>query len=126
MQRSKFKLLMLPAFALALLCAALIYSISPTSAQDSPRTPLVAHNPIVHQATHFDISPAFRDLAREAGEPEKGFQEADSVRRPKEQLLRKIAGQGLRPVQDRAFQNTILSEISATIGLNFLGVGVGF
>ena len=118
MKKNHIRLLLLPALAISLSCA--------TFAQNTPAPPAVAHNPIVHQATHFDISPPFRDLARQAGAPERIFQDADHVRRPKEELLRKIAAQGLHPVTDHAAQTAVLPEIGATIGLNLLGVGVGF
>jgi len=55
-----------------------------------------------------------------------GFHEAEPVRRPKLQLLMQAAKQFHGPWVDPAQQTEILPNVGAGIGLNFLGVGVGF
>lgn len=97
----------------------------PASAQSGPSHPSVAHNPMVHSATHFDVSPPLREMIKTTP-PQFGFHEAEPVRRPKLQQLMEAAKRGERPAPDEATQLSILPQISATIGLNLLGVGVGF
>src|SRR5690348_14946676 len=87
MRKLDLRLLLLPALAISLLFAVLIRSVPATPAQNTPAPPAVEHNPIMQRATHFDVSPPFRELAKQAGARERIFQEADAVRRPKEQLL---------------------------------------
>src|SRR5579863_8489328 len=105
----------------AVACLAFLSAL-PASAQSKP---YVAHNPIVHSAIHFDVSPPLRDMIKEA--PQRfGFHEAEPVLRPKLQELMAAAKRGQQPVTDEALQASIMPQVSATLGLNLLGVGVGF
>ncbi len=96
------------------------------SAQDTPAQPSVLTNPDVNYPIHFDISRPLRDMATEVS-PQVGFHEASPVRYPKLQQLMEAARRGEEPVKDGALQSaTIGPLVSATIGLNLLGVGNGF
>jgi len=110
--------------ALSVLCLAFLCAL-PASAQNRRSQPNVAHNPIVHSAIHFDVSPPLRELVKEVP-PQFGFHEAEPVLRPKLQSLMAAAKRGQRPVTDGVWQRYILPQISATLGLNLLGVGTGF
>jgi len=91
----------------------------PASAQEkSPQ-------PKVNKAVHFDVSPPLSEMAKKV--PLRyGFHEADPVRLPKQHLLEEASQRYQGPVTDVALQTYVGSSVSATIGLNLLGVGVGF
>jgi len=95
------------------------------SAQELPSQPLVLTNPEVNYPVHFDISRPLRDMATEVSSQE-GFHQAPPVRYPKLQQLVEAAQEGKGQVVDGALQTSIGSPVSATIGLNLLGVGNGF
>ncbi|MGA3316805.1 MAG: hypothetical protein ABSC64_10255 [Candidatus Korobacteraceae bacterium] len=94
------------------------------SAQGTPNQPSVLTNPAVNYPIHFDVSPPLRDMATEVS-PQWGFHEAPPVRYPKLQLLKEAAQRG-QAIEDGALQTSIGPLVSATIGLNLLGVGNGF
>jgi hypothetical protein len=81
--------------------------------------------PIVNGPVHFDVSPPLRDMALKVS-PNYGAQEADRVRLPKQQLLNEAAAHYQGPVKDGALQTYVGAPVSATIGVNLQGVGVGF
>src|SRR5271166_2802314 len=95
------------------------------SAQESPAQPLVLSNPEVNYPVHFDISRPLRDMATEVSS-QKGFHQASPVRYPKLQQLAEAAQQDKGQVADGALQTSVGPLVSATIGLNLLGVGNGF
>src|SRR5271165_5175050 len=95
------------------------------SAQELPAQALVLTNPQVNYPVHFDISPPLRDMATEVSS-QQGFHQASPVRYPKLQQLVEAAQQGKGQVVDGALQTSIGPLVSATIGLNLLGVGNGF
>lgn len=94
------------------------------SAQGTPTQPQVLHNPNVHSAVQFDVSPPLSEMATEVV-PESLEIEAP-VRHPKLDILMGIAQRGLRPTPDGALQTTAGPAVSTNIGLNLLGVGNGF
>ena len=114
--RNRFALL---ALALAL-TATLTCAVS--SAQDKP---LVLTEPIVHQATHFDMSPPLSELANTQADSVFGFHEAKPVLRPK---LHKISDDAEQPalVQDAVAQTSITDALLPTVRINVLGIGIGF
>ena len=57
---------------------------------------------------------------------QNGFHQASPVRYPKLQQLMQAAQQGKESVMDGALQTSIGPLVSATLGLNLLGVGNGF
>lgn len=96
------------------------------SAQDTPAQPSVLTNPDVNHPVRFDISRPLRDMATEVS-PQMSFHEASPVRYPKLQQLMEAARRGEKPVKDGALQSSTIGPlVSATIGLNLLGVGNGF
>jgi hypothetical protein len=95
------------------------------SAQETPAQPAVLSDPEVDYPIHFDISRPLRDIATEVSS-EKGFHQASPVRYPKLQQLVEAARQGKGQVVDGALQTSIGPLVSATLGLNLLGVGNGF
>jgi hypothetical protein len=96
------------------------------SAQETPAQPSVLTNPDVNHPVRFDVSRPLRDMATEVSS-QVGFHEASPVRHPKLQQLMEAARRGGKPVKDGALQtSTIGPLVSATIGLNLLGVGNGF
>jgi hypothetical protein len=119
--KSKFVgvvLSVLSAFFLVLLPAV------PAAAQGKKTQPMVFHNPEVSRPIHSDISRPLRDMAKEV-EPEPGFHEENAVRYPKLELLQEAARRGLQPA-DGALQTSSGPLVSASVGLNLLGVGNGF
>jgi len=96
-----------------------------TSAQETPSHPAVLTNPNVSGAIKFDISPPLSDMATEVSS-QMGFHEASPVRRPKLQQLMMQAAQQKEQPKDGALQTSIGPLVSATLGLNLLGVGNGF
>jgi len=93
------------------------------SAQETPSQPLVLTNPDVNYPVHFDVSRPLRDMATEVSQP-IGAHVAPPVRYPKLQLLKEAEGQ--EAAKDGALQTSIGPLVSATLGLNLLGVGNGF
>lgn len=78
--------------------------------------------PVVGRAVAFDVSPPLSELAKIPVAPRYGFHEANPVRtRP---LPGAMANRPL--VVDTAEQTSAQGPVTATIGLNLLGVGVGF
>ena len=109
---------------LSVLCLAVMCAL-PASAQEAAAQPGVLHNPAANQAVHFAISPPLREMAVEVA-PFYGFHEARPVLRPKLQHLMEAARQGQGTVEDGALQSSGGPLVSATVGLNLLGVGDGF
>jgi hypothetical protein len=93
-------------------------------AQEAPAQPQVLHNPHVHPAVQFDVSPPLSEMATEVV-PESLEIEAP-VRHPKLDLLKAAAQSGRRPPKEGALQTSIGAPVNAAIGLNLLGVGKGF
>ncbi len=85
---------------------------------------MVFHNPDVSRPIHSDVSRPLRDMAKEV-EPEPGFHEENPVRYPKLELLQEAARRGQSPA-DGALQKSSGPLVSASIGVNVLGVGNGF
>jgi hypothetical protein len=94
-----------------------VISAAPALAQQAPAQSLVLTNPQVNEPVHFDISPPIRELASQIP-PESGRRLIHPVMLPKGQ---KLASQA--PVVDGALQTSQGSLVSASIGLNFEGVG---
>ncbi len=95
------------------------------SAQEKPAQPSVLTNPDVNYPIHFDISRPLRDMATEVSLPQ-GAHLAPPVRYPKLQQLMEAAQGGQEPAKDGALRISGGPLVSATIGLNLLGVGNGF
>src|SRR5271165_2021617 len=113
-----FKLSVCSIFLLALMLTVL------TSAQETPAQAAVLTSPDVNYPLHFDVSRPLRDMATEVSSP-AGAHVAPPVRYPKLQLL-KEAAQGGQAMEDGAIQTSSGPLVSATVGLNLLGVGNGF
>jgi hypothetical protein len=94
------------------------------SAQETPAQPAVLTNPEVNYPIHFDISRPLRDMATEV-QPQAGVHQASPVRYPNLQRLMEAARKGQQP-EDGALQTSGGPLVSATLGLNLLGVGNGF
>ena len=107
----------------AVFLLALIPAVA-VSAEKSPAQPQVLTNPDVNSPVHFDISRPLRDMATEVS-VQQGAHQAPPVRYPKAQLLLDNA-QRNQAIEDGALQTQTLPPVSATIGLNLLGVGNGF
>lgn len=96
------------------------------SAQETPAHPAVLTNPEVNYPIHFDISRPLRDMATEV-QSQQAVHQASPVLYPKLQQLMEAARGGEQPVSDGALQSSSSGPlVSATIGLNLLGVGNGF
>src|SRR5579872_1505927 len=104
---------------LCLPCLVLLSS-TPASAQTTTAAPQVASNPQVNGAAHFDISPPIRDLARTVA-PQFSAHQVHKVR-SKQQPGGAILTSGV----DGAPQTSPGPLVSATVGINVLGVGNGF
>ena len=87
--------------------------------------PKVLTNPNVNYPVHFDVSPPLRDMATQAT-GQRGGEVEHPVLYPKLQQLTEAAQRGQKPVADGALQTTTRQPVSASIGLNLLGVGNGF
>ena len=92
------------------------------AAQESTSSAVLTH-PTVNNAIHFDVSRPLRDMATEVPFQASAHQ-ASPVRYPKLQQLQ--AAQQGQQHEDGALQTTGGPLVSATIGLNLLGVGNGF
>jgi hypothetical protein len=90
--------------------------------ETSAQAPLFTHSQ-VNEPIHFDVSPPVSQLAHTAAPPQVQ-RVLHAVRIPKSQKLTSIAGVSA-PV-DGALQTSPGALVSAFIGLNLLGVGVGF
>ncbi len=93
----------------------------PAPAQEASQ---VLRNPSVNHALNFGISPPIRDLPNQLA-PQYGFHLAPPVLRPKLQRLMELARHP-QAVHDAALQRELGPLVSASIGLNLLGVGNGF
>jgi hypothetical protein len=115
----------LPAFLASMVALAIssCLAVGTAWAQKTPVHSSVLTNPEVNYALQFDTSPPLRDMAT-AVSPQMAPHEALPVRRPKLQQL--TAQQSQRPSEDGALQTSILPLVSASLGLNLLGVGNGF
>jgi hypothetical protein len=108
-----------PAFVSFSLALSLgILSSLPASAQDAAFTNSRANEPV-----HFDVSPPIRELARTVAPLSHGPSLVHSVLKPKAQ---KLAAAGVSAAQDAALQTSTGNLVSANVGLNLLGVGIGF
>lgn len=87
--------------------------------------PKVLANPNVNYPVHFDISPPLRDMATQAT-TQRGGEVEHPVLYPKLQQLTEAAQGAQKPVADGALQTSPRQPVSASIGLNLLGVGNGF
>jgi hypothetical protein len=94
------------------------------SAQEGPAQPGVLTHPDVNYPLQFDVSRPLRDMATEVSLP-AGVHLAPPVRYPKLQQLMEAARSG-ETVEDGALQTSSGPLVSATLGLNLLGVGNGF
>ena len=93
-------------------------SSSPASAQNAAFT-----NPHANEPAHFDVSPPIRELARTVAPLSQSPRLVHSVLKPKAQ---KLGSATVGAALDAAVQTSTGNLVSATIGLNLLGVGVGF
>ncbi len=109
--------------ALTLCLFALLLTCAISSAQDKAAQAKVLTTSQFNQATHFDISPPLRDLAKTQAAPPFGFHAATPPLMPK--LARQQALNASRP-QVGQETSKVLPPVSATVGANVLGVGVGF
>jgi hypothetical protein len=114
------------ALLLSLLCLTVICTL-PLSAKDGLAQPRVLTNPNVNEPVHFDVSPPLSDLAKQVL-PWYRFHlaEAEPVLLPKAQLLMKGEQTNRRPFVDEAQQRYSGPNVSASVGVNVLGVGHGF
>ena len=94
------------------------------SAQQRPGQPGMLIHPQVNYPLQFDVSRPLRDMATEVPS-QMGAHVAPPVRYPKLQLLKEAAARG-QTFEDGALQKSIGPLVSATVGLNLLGVGNGF
>ena len=110
-----FSLLLIAALSISLFCV-----VGTASAQ-----PKVLTNPDVHLPIRFDVSPPLHEMATQPP-TERGGEVEHAVLYPKLQQLMQAAARGQKPVADGALQTNAVSPVSASIGLNLLGVGNGF
>jgi len=94
------------------------------AAQNAPDHAAVLSNPLVNNPIKFDISRPLRDMATEAPS-QVSPHEAAPVKYPKLRQLMEAQQRG-EHIEDGALQKSIGPLVSATIGLNLLGVGNGF
>ena len=109
---------------LLMFCLALMSAI-PSAAQKKSTKPQVQHNPDVRYPVYFDVSPPLSEMAKEVV-PQLGLHLAPPVLYPKQQLLDQAARSGQPAAKDGALQESAGPLVSASIGLNLLGVGNGF
>jgi hypothetical protein len=109
---------------LSVLCAAVMSAVlvSPEETRGQPR---VLTNPEVNEAVQFDVSPPLPEQAAEVA-LQHTLQLGPQVRRPKLQAPTGAAQRVQGPVVDSALQTSVGSSVSATTGLNLLGLGNGF
>jgi len=112
------------AFALALL---LLLCVS-MAAQNNTAQAGVLTKSDVNRAVHSDVSPPLRDLISSQPVSPFGFHEASPALKPKLQKQLQFAAQRGVPTAAVApdYNAQPLAAVSATIGANILGVGVGF
>ena len=94
-------------------------------AQSQAGQPITISNPIVHTATHFDISKPLRDLVKTQSVA-AGEEEEHGVLLPKGALQQAFTAQGRSAVTDSVLQSRATIPTVATVGVNVLGVGKGF
>jgi hypothetical protein len=87
--------------------------------------PKVLTHPDVNLPIRFDVSAPLRDMATQATS-QRGGEVEHAVLYPKLEQLMQAAAQGQKPVADGALQTNALAPVSASIGLNLIGVGNGF
>jgi hypothetical protein len=112
------------AFALALL---LLLCVS-MAAQNNTAQAGVLTKSDFNRAVYSDVSPPLRDLIASQPVSPFGFHEASPVMKPKLQKQLQFAAQRGVPTAAVApdFNAAPLAPVSATIGVNVLGVGLGF
>jgi hypothetical protein len=114
-------LLSMCAFALAL---SLLLCVS-MSAQNNAAQAGVLTTAEFNRAVHFDVSPPLRDLIASQPVSPFGYHEASPVLKPKlQKQLMFNAQRGVAAQLDATLQ--LLAPVSATVGANVLGVGIGF
>jgi hypothetical protein len=104
---------------LAVLCLVFMCTV-PVAAQAGPQ-PQVLSNAVVNQPLQFDISPPLRDLAAKAPAPQ-GVRVIRPLLQPKLDKLKAAVQQG-EPAGGSALAPSAGAPLSATIGLNFDGIG---
>jgi hypothetical protein len=104
---------------LAVLCLVFMCTV-PVAAQAGPQ-PQVLSNAVVNQPLQFDISPPLRDLAAKAPAPQ-GVRVIRPHLQPKLDKLKAAVQQG-EPAGGSALAPSAGAPLSATIGLNFDGIG---
>lgn len=93
-------------------------------AQDNPS---VMTHPMVGKALHFDVSPPLRDMVKMVpNTPDYGLHLASPPLRPKLQKLMQMSREGIAQPDDRALQSYAPAPLQPTVGVNVLGVGIGF
>jgi hypothetical protein len=112
-------------FSIFVIYCLVLMSVIPSAGQRKSTQPKVLRNPDVRYPVYFDVSPPLSEMAKEAA-PQPGLHLAPPVLYPKQQLLDQAAQLGQAPVKDGALQKSVGPLVSATIGLNLLGVGNGF
>src|SRR5579863_2253368 len=93
------------------------------SAQEMATHPVILTSPQAHGAVKFAVSQPLRDIATQVPSP-VGLHEASPALVPHLQQLMAAARNGQQP-KDGALQTSVSSPVTATIGLNLLGVGTG-
>ncbi len=109
----------------AALCLALFLCVS-VSAQENPAQAGVLTNAEFNTATHFDVSPPLRDLIASQPVSVFGYHLAAPALRPKLQKQLQFAAQRGEPSGEPDNNVQYLAPVSATVGVDVLGVGVGF
>ena len=95
------------------------------SAQNNPS---VLTHPAVGHAVNFATSRPLRDLVAEQPTISQpfGFHLASPPLRPKLQKLMQLSKQGISKAEDKGVQSYAPSPLQPTLGVNVLGVGIGF
>ena len=112
--------------SIANLCpVSLLLTSTLSFAQSQAGQPITISNPIVHTATHFDISKPLRELIKtqSAGAAEE---DEHGVLLPKRTLQQGFTATGRPVFKDPVLQSRVTTPTTATVGVNVLGVGVGF
>jgi hypothetical protein len=109
------------------LCLSLFVSIS-MSAQDNEakaRTGVLTTTEF-HQAIHFDVSPPLRDLVASQPVSVFGYHLASPARRPKLEKQLRFTAQRAQGALESGVEEMPLAPVAAAVGVDILGVGVGF
>ena len=107
------------------LCVSLLLCVSMSAQNDATQAGVLTKTEF-NRAVHFDVSPPLSDLIASQPVSVFGYHEASPALRPKlQKQLQFDAQRGLAGAQQNA-NPQFLAPVAATVGVNVLGVGIGF